>query len=99
MYFKIKVYCLSLHTHLQEKQLKEQKTVFKQSAKEAGKDLTDLEAENIVANALKDPNLPKGFRLDKPSDVIFKVPDFFVNRTVLDETLTKKNCTTSCIYW
>ena len=66
------------------------KEVFKQSAKEAGKDLTDLEAEQIVANALKDPNLPKGFRLDKPSDVIFKVPDFFVNRTVLDETLQRR---------
>ena len=61
--------------------------------------ITDLQAEEIVANALKDPNLPKGFRLDKPSDVIFKVPDFFVNRTVLDETLTKKNCTATCIYW
>ena len=66
------------------------KEVFKSSAKEAGKDLTDLEAETIVANALKDPNLPKGFRLDKPSDVIFKVPDFFVNRTVLDETLQRR---------
>ena len=41
------------------------KTVFKDSAREAGKDLTDLEAEQIVANALKDPNLPKGFRLDR----------------------------------
>ncbi len=66
------------------------KTVFKDSAREAGKNLTDLEAEQIVANALKDPNLPKGFRLDKPSDVIFKVPDFFVNRTVLDETLQRR---------
>ena len=66
------------------------KTVFKDSAREAGKNLTDLEAEDIVANALKDPNLPKGFRLDKPSDVIFQVPDFFVNRTVLDETLTRR---------
>jgi len=66
------------------------KEVFKSSAKEAGKDLTDLEAEQIVANALKDPNLPKGFRLDKPSDVIFKVPDFFVNRTVLDQTLKRR---------
>ena len=54
------------------------KTVFKDSAREAGKNLTDLEAEQIVANALKDPNLPKGFRLDKPSDVIFKVPDFLL---------------------
>ena len=66
------------------------KTVFKDSAREAGKNLTDLEAEQIVANALKDPNLPKGFRLDRPSDVIFKVPDFFVNRTVLDETLQRR---------
>ena len=66
------------------------KTVFKQSADEAGKPITDLQAEEIVANAIKDPNLPKGFRLDKPSDVIFKVPDFFVNRTVLDETLQRR---------
>jgi len=68
------------------------KEVFKQSYAEAnpGKILEDLEAEKIVANALKDPNLPKGFRLDKPSDVIFKVPDFFVNRTVLDETLQRR---------
>jgi len=66
------------------------KTVFKDSAREAGKDLTDLQAEEIVANALKDPNLPKGFRLDRPSEVIFKVPDFFVNKTVLDETLKRR---------
>jgi len=66
------------------------KTVFKQSADEAGKPITDLQAEEIVANTLKDPNLPKGFRLDRPSEVIFKVPDFFVNRTVLDETLKRR---------
>ena len=66
------------------------KQVFKQSADEAGKPITDLEAEEIVANALKDPKLPKGFRLDKPSDVIFQAPDFFVNRTTLDETLTRR---------
>ena len=66
------------------------KTVFKQSADEAGKPITDLQAEEIVANTLKDPNLPKGFRLDRPSDVVFKVPDFFVNRTVLDETLKRR---------
>jgi hypothetical protein len=66
------------------------KEVFKQSADEAGKPITDLQAEEIVANALKDPKLPKGFRLDKPSDVIFQAPDFFVNRTTLDETLTRR---------
>jgi hypothetical protein len=66
------------------------KEIFKQSADEAGKPITDLQAEEIVANALKDPKLPKGFRLDKPSDVIFQAPDFFVNRTTLDETLTRR---------
>ena len=66
------------------------KEVFKQSADEAGTPITDLQAEEIVANALKDPKLPKGFRLDKPSDVIFQAPDFFVNRTTLDETLTRR---------
>jgi len=66
------------------------KEVFKQSADEAGKPITDLQAEEIVANALKDPKLPKGFRLDRPSDVIFQVPDFFVNRTTLSETLTRR---------
>jgi hypothetical protein len=69
------------------------KTVFKQSADEAGKPITDLQAEEIVANTLKNPNLPKGFRLDKPSDVIFQVPDFFVNRTTLDETLKRRTQT------
>jgi len=66
------------------------KSVFKSSAEEAGRPITDLQAEEIVANALKDPSLPKGFRLDKFSDVIFKVPDFFVNRTTLDATLKRR---------
>jgi len=66
------------------------KEVFKQSAEEAGVPKTDLQLEEIVANALKDPSLPKGFKLDRPSDVIFKVPDFFVNRTTLSETLQRR---------
>jgi len=69
------------------------KKVFMSSAEEAGRPITDLQAEEIVANTLKNPNLPKGFRLDKPSDVIFQVPDFFVNRTVLDETLKRRTAT------
>ena len=77
-------------THLHKEAIERAKTVFKDSAREAGRNLTDLEAEDIVANALKDPNLPKGFRLDKPSDVIFQVPDFFVNKTTLSETLTRR---------
>ena len=29
-------------------------------------------------------------RMDKPTDAIFKVPKFFVNRTVLKEAATKR---------
>ena len=57
------------------------KALFKSSAKEAGKDITDMEAEQIVNNVLRTSSLPKGFRLDKPSDALFNIPDFFVNRT------------------
>jgi hypothetical protein len=65
------------------------KTLFKSSAKEAGKDLTDLEAEQIVNNVLKTSGLPKGLRMDKPSDALFNIPDFFVNRTALDDAVKR----------
>jgi len=65
------------------------KTLFKSSAKEAGKDITDMEAEQIVNNVLRTSSLPRGFRLDKPSDAIFNVPDFFVNRTSLDDAVKR----------
>ena len=29
--------------------------------------------------------MPKGFRLDRPSDALFRIPKFFLNRTALDE--------------
>ena len=65
------------------------KNLFRASAKEAGKDLTDLEAEQIVNNVLKTSGLPKGLRMDKPSDALFNIPDFFVNRTALDDAVKR----------
>ncbi len=65
------------------------KTLFKSSAREAGKDITDLEAEQIVNNVLKTSGLPKGLRMDKPSDALFNIPDFFVNRTALDDAVKR----------
>ena len=65
------------------------KTLFKSSAKEAGKDITDMEAEQIVNNVLRTSSLPKGFRLDKPSDALFNIPDFFVNKTTLDDAVKR----------
>ena len=65
------------------------KTLFKDIARQAGKDITDLEAEQIVNNVLKTSGLPKGLRMDKPSDALFNIPDFFVNRTALDDAVKR----------
>ena len=71
-------------------QIEETKSVFIASAKEAGKDITDLEAEQIVARVLDTANYPSGFRIDRPSEAIFNVPEFFVNRTVIGELATAR---------
>ena len=68
----------------------EAKEVFKSSAREAGEELTDLQAEQAVTRVLRTARLPKGIRMDKPSDAIFEVPGFFVNRTTLDEVVTAR---------
>jgi hypothetical protein len=68
----------------------EAKEVFKSSAKEAGEELTDLQAEQAVTRVLRTARLPKGIRMDKPSDAIFEVPSFFVNRTTLDDVVTSR---------
>ena len=67
--------------------IEDAKNIFKQSADEAGSPITDLEAEEIVANILRPENigLPKGMRMDRPSQIYFKIPKFFVNRTTLDD--------------
>ena len=68
----------------------EAKEVFIASAREAGEEMTDLQAEQAVSRVLKTARLPKGIRMDKPSDAIFEVPNFFVNRTTLDEVVTNR---------
>ena len=65
------------------------KKMFMQSAEEAGKPITPLQAERYVQNILETAALPKGFRMDRASDAIFKVPDFFINRTTLDDAVFK----------
>ena len=66
------------------------KKSFIASAREAGEEMTDLQAEAAVARVLKTARLPKGIRMDKPSDAIFEVPSFFVNRTVLKDVTTER---------
>ena len=66
------------------------KKSFIASAREAGEEMTDLQAEAAVARVLKTARLPKGIRMDKPSDAIFEVPSFFVNRTTLKDVTTER---------
>jgi len=63
------------------------KTLFQDSYAVAnpGKKLGELEAESMVQKVLSSARLPKGMRFDRYSDPIFDIPDFFVNRTTLDE--------------
>ena len=44
----------------------------------------------MVSNVLKSAGMPKGFRLDKPSDALFNIPRFFLNRTSLDSCCNSK---------
>ena len=61
------------------------KEVFIDSGRVAGRIVEPQEAEAMVANVIRSARMPKGFRMDRPSDAIFNIPDFFVNRTVLGE--------------
>jgi hypothetical protein len=49
-----------------------------------------MEAESMVSNVIKSAGMPKGFRLDKPSDALFNIPGFFLNRTSLDAATTAR---------
>ena len=70
-----------------EEAVTEVKDIFKKTYSEVnpGKTLSDLEAEQAVARVLDTAELPKGMRMDKPSDPYFAIPDFFLGKTTLDE--------------
>ena len=65
-------------------------TLFKDVARQNGKTITDTQAEYYVNRLVKTAQLPKGFKMDKASDVVFKIPDFFVGKTVLDDAVSGK---------
>lgn len=66
------------------------KNMFKQVATQNGRSLTDEEANFYVDRLVKSARLPKGFKLDKPSDPVFQLPDFFAGKTVLDDAISTK---------
>ena len=65
--------------------LRKQGKTLEQAEAEAPKILTDLEAESIVNDILDTARLPKSFRMDRPSDPIFRIPGFFVNDTAIKD--------------
>jgi len=73
-----------------EEAINKTKNMFKEVALQNGKEITDGQADYFVERLVKTARLPKGFRMDKPSDPIFQIPDFFVGKTVLDEAVTDK---------
>ena len=65
-------------------------TLFRDVARQNGKPITEQQAEYYVNRLIKTAQLPKGFKMDKPSDVVFQIPDFFAGKTVLDDAITSK---------
>jgi hypothetical protein len=70
-----------------EEAIQKTKEMFKQAAIQNGRPITDLEAEGFVERLIKSARLPDDFRMDKPADPIFKIPDFFVGKTILDDAV------------
>ena len=70
-----------------EEALAKATAMFKQSAKEAGEEITDEQAESYAMQVIKSARLPKGIATgaEKSSNAYFKAPDFFINKTVLSD--------------
>ena len=71
--------------------IKETMKQFQDIAKSKGIKITPLEAESMVNEVWQTAKLPKGFKLNKKSDVEFTIPDFFVGKSSADEILTRNN--------
>ena len=67
--------------------------VFMDSAQQAQRPMTKEEARVLVDQTINSAQMPKGFRLDKPSDALFNIPDFFLNKSQLDEAVKGINRT------
>jgi len=76
-----------------EEVINKTKELFKKVAKQNKSPITDEQAEYYVNRLIKTTQLPKGFRMDKPSDPVFQIPDFFVGKTLSDEAVTQRGYT------
>lgn len=69
------------------------KNMFKQVALQNGKEITDEQAEHYVNELIKSAKPPKGIIIDKPSDPVFKIPEFFAGKTVADDLISTEGKT------
>ena len=67
------------------------KNFFIDSAAQEGKVLAPIEAENLVTNLYTKASLPKGFKLDKSGDAIFKLPELAAKTSLDDAANFGKN--------
>ena len=67
--------------------------MFKDVAKQNGKPITNEQAKYYVERLIKTARLPKGFRMDRPSDPLFRLPNFFVGKTALDDAVKTSSFT------
>ena len=59
------------------------KAVLINSARQAGKELTDQEADDAVAGILRTVKMPPGFKMDRGNVPLFKVPSFFLKQNYI----------------
>ena len=64
--------------------IKQTANQFKEIAKQQNIILNDETANTLVDRVISTASLEKGFKLKSPSDVYFKIPDFFVAKSFAD---------------
>ena len=70
--------------------IKQTANQFKQIAKQQNIILNDETAEKLVDRVISTADLERGFKLKSPSDVYFKIPDFFVAKSFADRAANLK---------
>jgi len=76
-----------------EEAIKKSMKMMKEVARQNGKKITDEQAKYYVNRIVKTARLPKGFRMDRPSDPLFHLPNFFVGKSMLDDAINKPGFT------
>ena len=79
--------------HPAEEAIKNSMKMMKDVARQNGKKITDEQAKYFVNRVVKTARLPKGFRMDRPSDPLFHLPNFFVSKSMLKEAIDKPGFT------